>query len=260
MARWYIAKMPAVITAPWIRLSDSSGQVNRVVELVRGGFCSTFASAGSFYAYSPSDATATADTGDFVLENLPEGSVRLAFFLQGFGAESRDVAARGGEESRVSTTTLKPTTEASTPATVTGVVRLDDGKPLANARLRFVSPTSSFIVTTDANGAFCFIPPVCGDGQCDFATEQTSCPQDCNTQAECGDGVCDQPIERSGSKLGTMARSFSTMASRICVVVMVFIDPPAGTRSRRTGSPGWPAAPSPRSCRARRRPASSRRR
>ena len=32
------------------------------------------------------------------------------------------------------------------------VVRLDDGKPLANARLRFVSPTSSFIVTTDANG------------------------------------------------------------------------------------------------------------
>lgn len=99
-------------------------------------------------------ATATADTGDFVLENLPEGSVRLAFFLQGFGAESRDVAARGGEESRVSTTTLKPSTEASTPATVTGVVRLDDGKPLGNARLRFVSPTSSFIVTTDANGAF----------------------------------------------------------------------------------------------------------
>lgn len=98
-------------------------------------------------------ATATADTGDFVLENLPEGSVRLAFFLQGFGAESRDVAARGGEESRVSTTTLKPSTEASTPAAVTGVVRLDD-KPLANARLRFVSPTSSFIVTTDANGAF----------------------------------------------------------------------------------------------------------
>ncbi len=99
-------------------------------------------------------ATATADTGDFVLENLPEGTVRLAFFLQGFGAESRDVAARGGEESRVSTTTLKPSTEASTPATVTGVVRLDDGRPLANARLRFVSPTSSFIVTTDANGAF----------------------------------------------------------------------------------------------------------
>lgn len=99
-------------------------------------------------------ATATADTGDFVLENLPEGTVRLAFFLQGFGAESRDVAARGGEESRVSTTTLKRSTEAATPATVTGVIRLDDGTPVANARVRFVSPTSSFIVTTDANGAF----------------------------------------------------------------------------------------------------------
>lgn len=44
---------------------------------------------------------------------------------------------------------------------------------------------------SDASGPFCFIPPVCGDGTCDFATEQTSCPQDCNTQAECGDGVCD---------------------------------------------------------------------
>ena len=99
-------------------------------------------------------ATATADTGDFVLENLPEGTVRLAFFQQGYGAESRDVAARGGEESRVSATTLKPSAEASTPATVSGVIRLDDGTPVANARVRFVSPTSSFVVTTDANGAF----------------------------------------------------------------------------------------------------------
>lgn len=99
-------------------------------------------------------ATATADTGDFVLENLPEGTVRLAFFLQGYGAESRDVSARGGEESRVSTTSLKRSAEATTPATVTGVVRLDDGTPVANARVRFVSPTSTFVVTTDANGGF----------------------------------------------------------------------------------------------------------
>ncbi|MBM4779472.1 MAG: hypothetical protein GQE15_17330 [Archangiaceae bacterium] len=99
-------------------------------------------------------ATATADTGDFVLENLPEGTVRLAFFLQGYGAESRDVAARGGEESRVSTTSLKRSTEAVTPATVSGVIRLDDGTPVANARVRFVSPTSTFVVTTDATGAF----------------------------------------------------------------------------------------------------------
>lgn len=99
-------------------------------------------------------ATATADTGDFVLENLPEGTVRLAFFLQGYGAESRDVAARGGEESRVSTTKLERSSEAATPATVTGVIRLDDGTPVANARVRFVSPTSTFVVTTDANGVF----------------------------------------------------------------------------------------------------------
>lgn len=43
----------------------------------------------------------------------------------------------------------------------------------------------------EVNGPFCFTPPVCGDGMCDFATETTSCPQDCGAGPECGDGTCD---------------------------------------------------------------------
>lgn len=42
--------------------------------------------------------------------------------------------------------------------------------------------------TTD-NGPFCFVPPVCGDGQCSLG-EQGSCPQDCG-QGFCGDGICE---------------------------------------------------------------------
>lgn len=100
-------------------------------------------------------ATATADTGDFVLENLPDGPLQLAFFRAGYAPESRDLTARGGEESRVAAATLSasPST-AMMPAAVTGLLRFEDNTPVANARVRFVSPTGSFTVTTDSNGAF----------------------------------------------------------------------------------------------------------
>lgn len=100
-------------------------------------------------------ATATADTGDFVLENLPDGPLQLAFFRAGYAPESRDLTVRGGEESRVAAATLSasPST-AMMPAAVTGLLRFEDSSPVANARVRFVSPNSTFTVTTDANGAF----------------------------------------------------------------------------------------------------------
>ena len=100
-------------------------------------------------------ATATADTGDFVLENLPDGPLQLAFFRAGYAPESRDLTVRGGEESRVAAATLSasPST-AMMPAAVTGLLRFEDSSPVANARVRFVSPNNTFTVTTDANGAF----------------------------------------------------------------------------------------------------------
>lgn len=101
-------------------------------------------------------ATATADTGDFVLENLPEGPLQLAFYRDGYGAESRDLSLRGGEEARVAAASLSrvSSSTASTPVSVTGGIRFDDGTPVANARVRFVAPGTSFTTTTDANGAF----------------------------------------------------------------------------------------------------------
>lgn len=100
-------------------------------------------------------ATATADTGDFVLENLPDGPLQLAFYRAGYAPESRDLTVRGGEETRVAAATLSasPST-ATTPATATGVLHFEDRSPVANARVRFVSPGSTFTVITDANGAF----------------------------------------------------------------------------------------------------------
>lgn len=100
-------------------------------------------------------ATATADTGDFVLENLPDGPLQLAFFRAGYAPESRDLTVRGGEESRVAAATLSASPSAAmTPAAVTGVLRFEDSTPVANARVRFVSPNNTFTVTTDASGAF----------------------------------------------------------------------------------------------------------
>lgn len=98
-------------------------------------------------------ATTTADTGEFVLENLPEGPLQLAFYRAGYAAESRDLNVRGGEESRAASVSLAPVM-TSTPATVSGVLRFDDGAPVANARVRFVSSTTTFTATTDANGGF----------------------------------------------------------------------------------------------------------
>lgn len=50
---------------------------------------------------------------------------------------------------------------------------------------------------TTANGAFCFSPPVCGDGDCNGTETPTSCPQDCGgNNGSCGDGYC-SPSEDS---------------------------------------------------------------
>ncbi|MFO0616248.1 MAG: hypothetical protein U0414_26880 [Polyangiaceae bacterium] len=43
----------------------------------------------------------------------------------------------------------------------------------------------------EVNGPFCFTPPVCGDGMCNFQLEMDSCPQDCGGGVDCGDGFCD---------------------------------------------------------------------
>lgn len=98
-------------------------------------------------------ATTTADTGDFVLENLPEGPLQLAFFRAGYATESRDLSVRGGEEARVAEVALVPS-QAASAVVATGVLRFDDGTPVASARVRFESARVTFTAMTDATGAF----------------------------------------------------------------------------------------------------------
>jgi hypothetical protein len=100
----------------------------------------------------------TTDDGAFVLENLPETSgeskLQLTFFRDGYQAASREVSVRGGEETRLSAVTLQRDPNPGAMVTVTGTLRFDDGAPVPNARVHFVSATSRFMTTTNPAGAF----------------------------------------------------------------------------------------------------------
>lgn len=48
--------------------------------------------------------------------------------------------------------------------------------------------TDQVCTKSNADGEFCYLPAVCGDGQC-AQSEQATCPQDCGV-ANCGDFVC----------------------------------------------------------------------
>jgi hypothetical protein len=99
-------------------------------------------------------ATATADTGEFVLENLPQGPLQLAFFRDGYVPESREVTTRGGEETETALARLVAAPSGMGPALATGLLLFEGDVPVAGARLTFVSPRTTFTTTTDSNGAF----------------------------------------------------------------------------------------------------------
>lgn len=99
-------------------------------------------------------ATVTGDSGDFVLENLPEGPLQLTFFQAGYTAEARSITVRGGEEARLSTVTLPvERSPSATPITVSAVVRIE-GRPLPMARVQLVSPRVTVRTTTNEQGEF----------------------------------------------------------------------------------------------------------
>lgn len=135
-----------------VALSRNAVVVGRVLRL-DNPLATGHSGTAVFVAGAPF-ATVTGDSGDFVLENLPEGPLQLTLYRPGYAPESRDLVLRGGEEARLATSSLRPAgTGAPMTVTVTGTLRLDD-RPVANARLRFVSPRTSFTTTSDAEGAF----------------------------------------------------------------------------------------------------------
>ncbi len=101
-------------------------------------------------------ATSTTDTGEFLLENLPEGPVTVSFFRAGYLPESVKVGVRSGQEENITPVRLKvdPMGLAAAVARVTGTLRFEDETPVAAARVQFVSGALRLRTTTTATGAF----------------------------------------------------------------------------------------------------------
>src|SRR5207253_1878713 len=72
--------------------------------------------------------TSTGDDGTFQLNDLPEGTLSLAFFRPGYEPYGIDnVTLSGGQDLTLSTVKLTPSTTTSPPSLVKGRVRLTDG-------------------------------------------------------------------------------------------------------------------------------------
>lgn len=90
----------------------------------------------AFVPEGPFTAT-TSDDGSFTFSELPEGTLSIAFFRQGYRTRSFDaVTLSSGQALTMTTITLRRETNPQEPVTITGRVRLDDGGPAPECRLR----------------------------------------------------------------------------------------------------------------------------
>ena len=99
-------------------------------------------------------AAVTTDTGEFLLENLPEGPVTVSFFRAGYLPDSVKLEVRSGREESITPVRLKvdPMALAAPAARVTGTLRFEDEAPVAAARVKFLSGAQRFEATTSAAG------------------------------------------------------------------------------------------------------------
>ncbi|MBX7098567.1 MAG: carboxypeptidase regulatory-like domain-containing protein, partial [Myxococcaceae bacterium] len=102
--------------------------------------------------------TTTGDDGSFVLTDLPEGSVSIAFFAQGHAPDGFDnLTLSGGQELTLRTVRLKVATMASPPATVKGRVLVSDGSAAAGASVALQGTGPALNATAGSDGAFTFM-------------------------------------------------------------------------------------------------------
>ncbi|MBK7863492.1 MAG: Ig-like domain-containing protein [Archangiaceae bacterium] len=102
--------------------------------------------------------TSTGDDGSFLLSDLPEGTLSIAFFRPGYAPFSFDsVSLSGGEEVTLRTVRLTVATTMPDPAMVVGRVRLSDGKPGDGARVLLTGLAGAPAETTAlGDGSFTF--------------------------------------------------------------------------------------------------------
>lgn len=94
----------------------------------------------------------SADTGDFVLSDLPEGDLELVFFRRGYVPVVVPVSLTSGEERRL-TNVLLDVSGDTRPAEATGVVQ-NSTVELPGAAVTLVGQTSRTVVKTDASGSW----------------------------------------------------------------------------------------------------------
>ena len=131
------------------RNASASGRVLRSAAATGHAGTTVFVPGGPW-------VTASADDGSYLLENLPEGPVSVAFFSAGFGVDSRETQLLGGQEAQLGVVTLLPAPPGT--GRLTGTVRWADGAGAVGARVRVAAAGVQEERTLGADGVFTFDP------------------------------------------------------------------------------------------------------
>lgn len=130
------------------RLASVQGRVRR------GGREPSTGHAGIlvFVPSSPS-STVTSDDGSYVLSGLPEGSLPISFFANGYAPASSRVSVTAGQTLRLADVTLDTAPPAES-GRIRGTVRSADGAPLPAVTVTVDTGSQQLTAQTDSIGAY----------------------------------------------------------------------------------------------------------
>ncbi len=117
-------------------------------------------------------ATATADDGSFLLGELADGPLTLAFFRDGYEVVIQEVVLRSGEELALGVTRLQRTVGTAPPGSIGGRVLQPDGAALSGVVVHLASgQVERTTATTDDSGTYRF--ESLASGRYDLAATKT---------------------------------------------------------------------------------------